>query len=427
MKKYKSRLAMVLVIVMAISMLAVGTPKARAEDVYETAITGAALYLRYDNKSYSQDFFNLKLGDTRDYFVWDGAQWPGGVVKEDKTLPANAVFQIPEWSVGNTAIVKFGADMGNNKETYMKASEGYVQLVPVSEGKTTLSWTVGTLKKEVTVYVRRALATGMTLKSSPTVTLSGKGKTSQIDAVVNPSTASQDIKYSSDNPAVATVSDKGVITAVSKGTTQIRVMPLGGNGLGYKTITVTVGDDKGEEDKKEQTITTGADIYNKTYGNKAFSLKAETDGGGKLTYKSSSPKVATVNSAGLVTIKGTGKAVITITAAATKEYKEASKEITVTVKPKKASLKKLTAKKAALTVKWVKDGKASGYEILLATNSRFTKNKKKVIVKSYKKTSTTVKRLKSKKLYYVKIRSYKLVNGKKIYGAYSKVKKLKTK
>lgn len=96
--------------------------------------------------------------------------------------------------------------------------------------------------------------------------------------------------------------------------------------------------------------------------------------------------------------------------------------------PKTSSIKNAKSlKKKQVKVYWKKDSKVSGYQILLATNSKFTKGKKTVTVKGYKTTSKTIKSLKSKKTYYVKLRSYKTVSGKKIYGAYSKVKKIKIK
>lgn len=101
---------------------------------------------------------------------------------------------------------------------------------------------------------------------------------------------------------------------------------------------------------------------------------------------------------------------------------------TFTIKPKTASVKSFkSSKKKHAKVTWAKDSKVSGYQIVYATNSKFTKGKKTITVKSYKTTSKTIKSLKSKNTYYVKIRSYKIVKSKKIYGAYSKVKKVKVK
>ena len=66
----------------------------------------------------------------------------------------------------------------------------------------------------------------------------------------------------------------------------------------------------------------------------------------------------------------------------------------------------------------------SGYEIQLATDKKFKKNKKTVTIKKQK---TTVKKLKAKKKYYVRVRTYKIVNGKKVYSSWSKIKSVKTK
>lgn len=174
---------------------------------------------------------------------------------------------------------------------------------------------------------------------------------------------------------------------------------------------------------KEQTIT--AKSLTKAYSkNKKFSLNAKAEG--KLSYDSSNKKVATIDGNGKVTIKGTGKTTITIKAAETDTYSAATKKITLTIKPKKAGGVAVTAKRKAIAVSWSKDAQASGYQIFSATNSKFTKGKKTVTVKSNKTTKKTVSKLKAKKTYYVKVRAYKTVSGKKVYGAYSAVKKIKT-
>ena len=69
----------------------------------------------------------------------------------------------------------------------------------------------------------------------------------------------------------------------------------------------------------------------------------------------------------------------------------------------------------------------SGYQIQLATNSKFTKNKKTVTVKGYKKTSRKITKPKGGKKYYVKIRTYKTVGGTRYYSPWSKTKSVKTK
>ena len=116
-----------------------------------------------------------------------------------------------------------------------------------------------------------------------------------------------------------------------------------------------------------------------------------------------------------------------MTAAATSTYNAKSVSITVTVKPKKAaisSVKPVKGKK--LTVKWKKDSKATGYEIQCALKKDFKKIAAKATVKKSKTTSTTLKKLKKGKKYYVRVRAYKdaKVSGKvkKVYGDWSKVK-----
>lgn len=85
--------------------------------------------------------------------------------------------------------------------------------------------------------------------------------------------------------------------------------------------------------KAEAQKITGTTNYKKTTASKAFKLNAKANT--KLTYKSSNTKVATVDKNGKVTIKGKGKAVITVSAAATSEYQAATKKVTIQVTAKK--------------------------------------------------------------------------------------------
>lgn len=100
---------------------------------------------------------------------------------------------------------------------------------------------------------------------------------------------------------------------------------------------------------------------------------------------------------------------------------------TKTVKPKKTSIKKLSKGKKKFTVTWAKVSGVKGYQIQYSSDKKFKKNNKSVTVTKQKTTKATVKKLKSKKKYYVRVRTYKTVNGKKIYSSWSKVKSVKTK
>lgn len=96
-------------------------------------------------------------------------------------------------------------------------------------------------------------------------------------------------------------------------------------------------------------------------------------------------------------------------------------------KPKSAKIKKVKAAKKAIAVEWKKVSGVKGYQIQVAIDKKFKKNKKTATVKKQKTTKVTIKKLKAKKKYYVRIRTYKTVKGKKIYSSWSKVKTVKTK
>lgn len=100
-------------------------------------------------------------------------------------------------------------------------------------------------------------------------------------------------------------------------------------------------------------------------------------------------------------------------------------------KQKKASLKKVSRATKSFKAYWKKVKGISGYEIQYSTSKKFTKKTSaKVSVKS-KYSSKVVKKLKGKKKYYVRIRTYRYTkfNGKKVkvYSSWSKVKTVKTK
>lgn len=99
--------------------------------------------------------------------------------------------------------------------------------------------------------------------------------------------------------------------------------------------------------------------------------------------------------------------------------------------PKATSTNKPKAGKKQISVSWKKSSNAAGYEIQYSTDKNFKKGNKSVTVKGKNSTSTTLKDLKSKKTYYVRVRSYKTVKVKgkatKVYSSWSKVKTVKTK
>lgn len=96
------------------------------------------------------------------------------------------------------------------------------------------------------------------------------------------------------------------------------------------------------------------------------------------------------------------------------------------INPARQTISKLTSQYRGFAANWKKDTKVTGYQVQYDVNKNFTSYKSK-----YVKTNSTYKKtfsgLKSKKTYYVRVRSYKTVNGVKYYGSWSAVKSVKAK
>ena len=109
-----------------------------------------------------------------------------------------------------------------------------------------------------------------------------------------------------------------------------------------------------------------------------------------------------------------------------------TKTLYFTIKPKATSISSLTAGSKKFTVKWKKQtSQTTGYQVQIATNSKFTKGVKSYTVSKNKTVSKKITKLKGKKKYYVRVRTYKTVkvNGKtvKLYSSWSKAKTVTTK
>lgn len=91
------------------------------------------------------------------------------------------------------------------------------------------------------------------------------------------------------------------------------------------------------------------------------------------------------------------------------------------------SITKITSTKSSIKVKWEPIDDADGYQIQKSTNKSFKKNSKKYNISNTDFTSKTIKKLKSNKNYYVRIRAYKLKSETKTYSKWSNTKSIKTK
>ena len=105
------------------------------------------------------------------------------------------------------------------------------------------------------------------------------------------------------------------------------------------------------------------------------------------------------------------------------DYEEVSARITITVNPAGTGLTKVkNVSGRKMSVKWKKNSRVSGYQIQYAVNRKFSGAKSKNFSGS-SKTGATIKGLKKKKTYYVRIRTYKTVAGVRYYSSWSKAQK----
>lgn len=80
-------------------------------------------------------------------------------------------------------------------------------------------------------------------------------------------------------------------------------------------------------------------------------------------------------------------------------------------------------KKKSISLSWKKVSGATGYQIQYCTNKKFKKRKNKTTTK----TKLVIKKLKTKKTYYFRVRAYVLDGNKKVYSKWSTIKKVKVK
>lgn len=155
------------------------------------------------------------------------------------------------------------------------------------------------------------MAAGVTLE--PNSLNLKENETAQLSASVQPTTASQSIRYSSNNDAVATVSNTGLVTAVKEGTAIITAAANDGSGK-YATCTVKVGSTPVEVPVTGITVSPSEMLLE---AKEAKELKATVEPANAtnkgVIYSSSNTNVAVVSNDGLVTAVNNGTAIITVT------------------------------------------------------------------------------------------------------------------
>lgn len=106
----------------------------------------------------------------------------------------------------------------------------------------------------------------------------------------------------------------------------------------------------------------------------------------------------------------------------------AGSTVKTATKVSKVTLSSVKSSKAKqIAVSWKTVTGASGYVVEYSTSKKFTKKTTKKVTIKGKTTKTTLKKLKSGKKYYVRVKAYKTVSKKAVYGNYSSVKSVKVK
>ena len=117
-----------------------------------------------------------------------------------------------------------------------------------------------------------------------------------------------------------------------------------------------------------------------------------------------------------------GTATITVTGKG--NYQNYSGKTTFRINLQKTTLSALkSSRKGELQATWKKTSGNTGYQIQYATNAKFSGAK----VKNTTRTNYTIKGLKSKGRYYVRVRTYKKVGGKYWYSGWSNVRNIRIK
>ena len=373
----------------------------------------------------------------------------------------------------------------SNEEIATVSNTGYVRIHDT--GNVIITITAGKVKSSCRIKVQKMINRIQFCKEDVVLNVGDK---CQLEVKIFPYDASdQRLSYSSSNPEVAEVSQKGVVTAKKKGKTEIKAIATDGSDIEtvcYVTVT-------GENKVKSISLNKTSAVLKK---GKKLTLKTKilpSDASNKkVNWKSQNKKIATVDSNGNVIAKASGKtqiivtsaennncrAVCTITVPYNINYKmnkgqnnalnpttyyakkitlknptrkgyvfggwytdaklknriktitsNAKRDYTLYAKWMKVKVAKTSitcaknSKSKQILLKYKKISGAKGYEVSYSTDKKF---KKAVTTKSVTKTSYRISKLKKGKIYYVRVRAYKIDSaGKKVYGNYSSVKKVK--
>lgn len=289
----------------------------------------------------------------------------------------------------------------------------------VSEGNADIVITTeeGGFEAKCTVRVDGIDARGIERVGDKTVTM-GLNQTRQLQVKITPSdTTNKNVQWTSSNNSVATVDSNGVVISKNSGSTIITATTH--NGLKTEFFI--------EVETPVTNITLNSNEINLNPGG-TFKLDATVNPSNasnkNIKWISANESIATVDQSGNVTADVAGTTYISAVSADGKVIATCTVNVSkpVVTKPAKVKIKAAKKKGKKVTLKWKKISDAAGYVVYMKTNSGKFK-----AVKTVKKAKTVkaVISLKKGNKYSFKIRAYKLDEETNVYGAYSKIKKVK--
>ena len=292
-------------------------------------------------------------------------------------------------------------------------------VIGVSEGNADIVITTeeGGFEAKCTVRVDGIDARGIERVGDKTVTM-GLNQTRQLQVKITPSdTTNKNVQWTSSNNSVATVDSNGVVISKNSGSTIITATTH--NGLKTEFFI--------EVETPVTNITLNSNEINLNPGG-TFKLDATVNPSNasnkNIKWISANESIATVDQSGNVTADVAGTTYISAVSADGKVVATCTVNVSkpVVTKPAKVKIKSAKKKGKKVTLKWKKISDAAGYVVYMKTNSGKFK-----AVKTVKKAKTVkaVISLKKGNKYSFKIRAYKLDEETNVYGAYSKIKKVK--
>lgn len=289
----------------------------------------------------------------------------------------------------------------------------------VSEGNADIVITTeeGGFEAKCTVRVDGIDARGIERVGDKTVTM-GLNQTRQLQVKITPSdTTNKNVQWTSSNNSVTTVDSNGVVTSKNSGSTIITATTH--NGLKTEFFI--------EVETPVTNITLNSNEINLNPGG-TFKLDATVNPSNasnkNIKWISANESIATVDRSGNVTADVAGTTYISAVSADGKVVATCTVNVSkpVVTKPAKVKIKSAKKKGKKVTLKWKKISDAAGYVVYMKTNSGKFKAVK--TVKKAKKVKAVISLKKGNK-YSFKIRAYKLDEETNVYGAYSKIKKVK--